>query len=267
MNVSEIMTSDPVTVPPECDLHRAVMLMDEQQMRHLPVVEKKQLVGVLSERDVLEATGWEPHRYFDQATKSMKTARDFMGVQVDTVPPDEEITRAAELLSKHRIGCLPVVQDGRVVGTLTETDLMQAFVLRCGDSTDDSDLDPPLWERMSRDVVATAPETQLAEALGTLRSERLRHLPVIHDGWFVGMLSDRDLRLRAGRGELESRRVDEIMSTELITLGPGNRLSEAAGRMLKHRFSSICVLEEGRLIGLVTSTDVLEHCQSIDWGQ
>lgn len=107
----------------------------------------------------------------------------------------------------------------------------------------------------------------MAEALMIIG--RLRHVPILDDdGQVVGLISNRDifrsvLAFAIGYGEtgrrklLRTIRIKEIMSAPVITVGPEATLAEAAGLMLQHRVGCLPVLQEGKLRGIVTGTDIL----------
>lgn len=128
MNVRNAMTQEPVTVTPDTSLRSAKDLMRTKGIHHLPVVdETRRLVGILTDRDVKHAVflpvlaehmGWDQRRY-----KSLRV-REVMTWSAVTTAPDMPLTQAAAIMFQRRIGSLPVVEDGRVVGILTETDVM-----------------------------------------------------------------------------------------------------------------------------------------------
>lgn len=90
--------------------------------KHLPVVDDGKLVGIITDRDI------KAHSHGLRATK----VANVMRTQLATLGPDATIEEAARLMLAKKIGCLPVVQDGRLVGILTRTDLLKALLdLRC----------------------------------------------------------------------------------------------------------------------------------------
>lgn len=124
------MTRGVVTASPETSLADALALLQERRIRHLPVVEGGVLVGVVSDRDLrsqVPAPGviGEAER---QALLRGKRLGEVMGRDVVVVDPDTPVEEAARLLAHHRIGCLPVVAGAEVVGILTASDLVRAFV-------------------------------------------------------------------------------------------------------------------------------------------
>ncbi len=118
------MTRRPITVPPDATLRQASDLMTKNDVHHLPVVRSRELVGIITERDILSLTarGSESGIDLDQHVS------DFMTSTVITISPDTTLERAARLLRKHHIAGLPVLRGNRLVGMLTESDLLGAFV-------------------------------------------------------------------------------------------------------------------------------------------
>ena len=112
-----------------------------------------------------------------------------MTTGVYTLSPDASVTAAAELLKKHDIGALPVVDaSGNARGMITDRDI----VLRCAAEGESPD-GVKVREIMSRGIVGISPEADLAEAADLMAKKRLRRLPVLSDGQVVGMLSLCDL--------------------------------------------------------------------------
>ena len=144
--VRDVMATDLVTVRPHETGLRAYRLMRDHRFRHLPVVEDGRLVGILSDRDlrpVLLSPGLARAR-----------VRELMSEDLTIVGPDAPIEEAASLLVVKKIGCLPVVAHGRLVGIVTETDLLAVLVELLGLLTQSTRLDvgvaggPDAYERI-----------------------------------------------------------------------------------------------------------------------
>jgi acetoin utilization protein AcuB len=122
------MTADVYTASPDTTLADALSLTRAHRIRHLPVLDGDRLVGVVTDRDLRLAMPpiWADER--DELREALKTRRvsEVMIRNIITVPPDTPVEHAAKLLYTHRIGCLPVLDDDRLVGILTETDLLRA---------------------------------------------------------------------------------------------------------------------------------------------
>ena len=125
--VSDIMTSDVLTVEEDDNLLNMLRAMHTLRFRHTPVTDEGRLVGLLTERDVLafSASTLLPNRaQSDQLLGERFHIRDVMKRDVKAVAPATSIKEAVSLMLQERIGCLPVVDaDNRVVGIVTSTDL------------------------------------------------------------------------------------------------------------------------------------------------
>jgi predicted transcriptional regulator len=126
--VREIMMGSPVTLRPEDTLDLANDVISLGRIRHIPVLADGRLVGLLSERDLIGAAA---NQIFGLKQKSksalLKTVliKDIMKKKVVTVTPDTTIKDAAHLMASKKIGCVPVVTDGALVGLLTTTDVLR----------------------------------------------------------------------------------------------------------------------------------------------
>jgi acetoin utilization protein AcuB len=107
-------------------------------------------------------------------------------------------------------------------------------------------------ERMTPPPATITGETSVKEALGIIQKHKLRHLPVLDErGRLVGIVSEKDL-LRADA----DIRVEKVMTHEVITVTEYTALEEAARIMADHRISSLPVMRDGKLVGIITETDL-----------
>ncbi len=131
MRVREWMQPLPETATPDMPVPEASRLMRRGGFRHLPVTDGVRLVGIISDRDLpmphpdVAATG-----SVEAADQSMArlAVRDLMTSDVVTVEPDRPVEDAARVMLDLRVGSLPVVEGGRLIGIITETDLLRAWV-------------------------------------------------------------------------------------------------------------------------------------------
>jgi acetoin utilization protein AcuB len=136
MNVAKRMKRNPVFVDEADSMKKAMDLLKEHEIRHLPVLKDgERLVGILSERDIKQASPSpataleirEIYYLLDKVkVKQIMTRRPY------TVSSSAPIEEAALILREKKIGCLPVVDDGKLVGILTETDIIDSFVESMG---------------------------------------------------------------------------------------------------------------------------------------
>ncbi len=128
--VRDIMPEKMVTVSAGDTLSTVEDIMTLGRVRHMPVVQGGSLVGVVSERDLLRASlstlssfGSDQRRAFLQAVEIARV----MSTPPITIEPDETVEAAARIMAEEKIGCLPVVQGQRLLGLITETDVLRYF--------------------------------------------------------------------------------------------------------------------------------------------
>jgi acetoin utilization protein AcuB len=129
MLVRDWMQQEVVTLRESDSLARAIELLARRGIRHLPVVREDRLVGLVSDRDLRSATPSSLSEPADRRAEAPSTTSvtRIMVREVVTVPPEAALEEAARLLTLRRIGCLPVVEGERLVGIITETDLLRAL--------------------------------------------------------------------------------------------------------------------------------------------
>jgi acetoin utilization protein AcuB len=131
MLVGERMSKPVVTIPPDLPISDALNLMKKERIRRVPVVRDGKLAGIVSDKDLLNASPspvttlsiWEMNYLLSKVTVSEVMAKNVM-----TVTEDTPIEQAARIMADNKIGGLPVMRDGHVVGIITETDLFKVFL-------------------------------------------------------------------------------------------------------------------------------------------
>ena len=130
MKIAEVMTRSLVTLTPEQTLRDAVELLRSKHIRHLPVVEGSQLIGIVTDRDVKRATpsllsGVDRDEY-DRVLDETKIAQ-IMTREPMTVTPETGLKAAVKVFIDRKVGALPVFSGSQLVGIITEIDLLRVF--------------------------------------------------------------------------------------------------------------------------------------------
>jgi len=129
--VRDRMTSDVLTVEAGEPIRRAWETMEERKLRRFPVVDSGRLVGIITDRDMRNATAssvvLRERKYHDYLLDNVKV-ESIMTPDPTTVSPGDDLAVAAEKVLELKVGGLPVVEGGRLVGIITETDLIEALV-------------------------------------------------------------------------------------------------------------------------------------------
>ena len=129
--VQLIMSPNPVTVTPRNAIRTAINLMREGGYRRLPVVDRGRLVGIITDRDLRRAAN-SPfvvrEQWYDNFILDHIEVGSCMTPNPLTIEPTASIVEAARLMRNHKIGGLPVVAEGQLVGIITETDLLDFLI-------------------------------------------------------------------------------------------------------------------------------------------
>ncbi|MGE5255563.1 MAG: CBS domain-containing protein [Hyphomicrobiales bacterium] len=134
MKIRDLMIPDPIAITASASISDAIELMKANHIRHLPVVSRgRKLEGLVTLADLKQ--GLIPSMLGDVDLK------DLMITDPITVAPEDDIETAAQIIYKHKIGGLPVTKNGRLVGIITETDMLRAFIDMMGILSSTSRLD------------------------------------------------------------------------------------------------------------------------------
>lgn len=271
MKVRDILSGQAVvSVQDDDSLGLATQIMLWGGVHHLPVMDSsKRLVGLLEERDILAC------RAREGTAADRRLVRSAMSAAPATVTPDEDVAAAAQRMLGRGASCLLVLSSGHIVGVLTTTDLLRYEAE--SETAPEPGAEPAptasassVADIMQTHVITAAADDYLMDALARMAERNIRHLPVVSgDRRVVGILSDRDIRTTIGdpgravqveqsRVRLQSLRVADAMSRNVLTVTAQAPLSEAAARFLDHRIGALPVVDgEDQLVGIVSYLDLL----------
>lgn len=135
MRVTDLMQTKVLTVEEDDLIDRVFFLLHYEKIRHLPVVNRKgEIVGIVSDRDLYKAMGPKENSNVIES-RGDHTAlhvvshkvRHIMHRHIYSIGPNDKVSEAAAILVKHRIGALPVLKNGKLIGIITTTDLLRAL--------------------------------------------------------------------------------------------------------------------------------------------
>ncbi|MBS3971058.1 MAG: CBS domain-containing protein [Clostridia bacterium] len=134
MLVKEIMTQNVITISPSTNIFEALTLISQHRIRHLPIIHDDKLVGIVSDRDLRDV---KPSTLESENMDFLKAIKveQIMKTNVITAHPLDSVDEAAALLYRNRIGSLPVINGGKIVGIVTHSDLIRALVELMGVDT------------------------------------------------------------------------------------------------------------------------------------
>lgn len=274
--VRSVMSCRVETASMDEDLEVALQRMLWSGIRHLPVLRSNgELGGVLSHRDVLERMSLVTDALSLGHTSARELVGHAMRVPAQTIGPEETVGAAARKMADRKLGCLPVVEGGRIVGIVTTTDLLAE--LGMSEALREITASPDVASVMTRDPESAQAGDSLSEAIAKMSMKGIRHLPVVDEELrVIGILSDRDIRSAFGhpRHHLADPRaaklvVGQIMAPAPFLLHPDEPILRAVGRFLDERVGALPVVDpDGRLVGIVSYLDVLRFLRGARvWGE
>jgi CBS domain-containing protein len=260
------MSSPVVTVTPETRLAEARKLIEEKQIRALPVLKNGKLVGIITKRGLLrfDISTLENDFWKQELDLLDETVGEIMTVKPFTLSPGTFIPKAARIMLENKITALPVVDNGDLIGILTNSDLLR-FIL---------EEYPGLKKKiqvknyMTEEVVTIDPETSLLESHRLMGTKRIRSLPVVENDALVGLITRTDLmssdpiRLASQSNQeipikILTQPVKKIMAKEVITISPEAEITTAAQLMIDHKIHALVVLNyEKKMVGIITESDL-----------
>jgi CBS domain-containing protein len=268
----EIMTitkTSVVSMAITTPVYDGIQLMVEQGFRRIPVVDPgtKRLRGIVTAYDLIDYLGGGEKFQIIQREHAgnffkaiNEPVRHIMSSNVISVLSSTKINDAIDLMVKRNVGCLPIVdKESRLRGIVTERDIIMIFKGIVSGTK--------VSELMSKKVVVATPETSILEAERLLVKNGFRRLPVVSEGKVVSVVTVTDILRFFGSGKvfqrLRSGAIDQVLQTPAIETATGDVVmvernvdaGEAAKIMLEKGVGTMPVLENEKLVGMITERD------------
>jgi CBS domain-containing protein len=250
-------------------VYDVVHIMAENGFRRIPVVDPNtnRLQGIVTSTDMVNYLGGgAKFQIIQQEFKGSfyKAINSPIKAILSPNPPSirtaATISDAVRLMTAHRVGGLPVVDNAdRVLAIVTERDLLSFFKDRKSELT--------VADLMASPVVTMNPATTILEAERAMIEKSFRRLPIVSEGALVGIVTAMDIVRFFGSGEvfqhLRSGNIHQVLQTpalkigtqKLVTIGSGDRLNEATRIMHMKNIGALLVLDQERLVGIITERD------------
>lgn len=271
MHVKDIMTSKVVVADKDQNLNDALKLMKKHKVSRLPVINtnnnhKRELVGIITEKDIALRLG--SSRYGNMAPSHFYIST-VMTPDPITLESTENIGNAAEIMIDNKIGGMPVVDDGKIMGIVTKTD----FVKTCQGIPYNK---TSVKDRMQTNVMTVSPEDRLVHARRIIIDEDIGRLPVMSGGELEGILTAKDIASsmisfrkvvpdKYQSARIRNLLVEDIMTQNVRTINEGSTISEASSCMIDEDFSGIPVIDDtGKITGMITKTDLMNFIVELE---
>ncbi len=244
----------PITTEPSSVILEAAAIMTKHNFGALPVMNGDELVGILSERDFV----YKSPKLMKEKELYSTTVSKIMSKGVISVRPDATLREANKILVENKIRKLPVVSDGKLVGILTQSDLVRVFAL--GDSLLlDMDNTPKTEDIQSSPVYTVTQETKVKDAVKVMTRKKFGSLPVVHGKKPIGMFTERDFvrALVRAPGNMDGVKIKDVCAQNIVTVPGLFSIFEANQIMIRNGFRRLPVMNlSGKMTGIITQSDL-----------
>ncbi|MEE1337084.1 CBS domain-containing protein [Methanobrevibacter sp.] len=266
MQIKNLMSEDIITIDKDQNLSDALKLLRKHNVSRLPVTNNKELVGIISERDIAAKLGSSK---YESMPASRLHISSVMVKDVFTVPETMQLDEVAKLMLDNGIGSVPVIDDdGKMVGIVSKADFVTLAVGIAFDKI-------TVKEIMTKDLTVVSPTERLVHARRLMIEDHVGRLPVVEDGELVGMLTSKDL-MRAfidfrkkvpekyQKSQIKEVLVEYIMSSNPTVTSKDATISEVAKIMMETGYNGLPVVEGNDVVGIITQTDILRLIEKLE---
>ena len=274
LELSEFITN-PITVSPNTSLLKTREILLQKKVKRVIVTDKNHPIGVITEKDIAK-------KIYDLGTKSMKTvkAKDFKLKKLYTLNKENSVKECAKLMKKHRISLAIILnKDKTLAGIVTKTNLATAFLTKGTDSITVSKV-------MKTNVITASPSDPILFVESLLLKYGISRIIIKRNQKPIGVITFRDFvpakipqwiaesadpkevqeyKFKKGLTETHANQMNylfpfhatDIMSTNPITVNKDDEVKIAISKMVKYNISGIPVLNNSRLVGIITKSDII----------
>ena len=265
MQIKNLMSEDLITIDKDQNLSDALKLLRKHNVSRLPVTNNKELVGIISERDIANKLGSSK---YESMPASRLHISSVMVKDVFTVPETMQLGDVAKLMLDESIGSVPVMCEDKMVGIVSKADFVTLAVGIAFDKI-------TVKEIMSKDLIVVSPSERLVHARRLMIESHVGRLPVVEDDGLVGMITSKDL-MRAfidfrknvpekyQKSQIKEVLVEDIMSSNPQYVSKEMSITEVSNIMIETGYNGLPVVEEGKVIGIITQTDILRLIQKLE---
>ena len=266
MQIKNLMSEDIITIDKDQNLSDALKLLRKHNVSRLPVTNNKELVGIISERDIASKLGSSK---YESMPASRLHISSVMVKDVFTVPETMQLDEVAKLMLENGIGSVPVMDvDENMVGIVSKADFVTLAVGIAFDKI-------AVKEIMTKDLTVVSPTERLVHARRLMMEDHVGRLPVVEDEKLVGMLTSKDL-MRAfidfrknvpekyQKSQIKEVLVEDIMSSNPCYVSKEMSITEVSKIMMETGYNGLPVVEEGKVIGIITQTDILRLIEKLE---
>ncbi|MHC4417753.1 MAG: sigma 54-interacting transcriptional regulator, partial [Planctomycetota bacterium] len=244
LEIADVMSRDVINISPDDTVVYAARVMSESKISCIVVLDGDDLAGIVTERDFLEKVGGGEKDF------AKRKVAEIMSSPVASVPPSLAVFEASKLMGEKGIKRLVVVEEGSVVGIVTQTDLIRASASY------------GMWrdvtEIISGDVATVEKGASVAEAAEVMTRRKISCIVVMEADEVAGVLTERDVLKRVIGMEKDPAAVKtkEAMSSPAMSVAPDSSILSASWIMERMDIRRLVVIDDNQLRGIITQTDI-----------
>ncbi|MFC1795345.1 CBS domain-containing protein [Planctomycetota bacterium] len=244
LNVGDVMSDKVATICPDEIVISAAKIMSDNKISCLVVMDSGNVEGIVTETDVLRRVGKQSKDFY-----RTKLGR-IMSSPVESVTSDISVLEASKIMGAKQIKRLPIVDEGKLIGIVTQTDLVRALTSY------------GLWrdvsEIMSKNIAGIQMQASVAEAAGIMISRKISCIMVMDGDNVAGVLTEKDMlgRVVALQRDPANTRMEEVMSSPVTSIPSNFSVFSASKLMEEMNVRRLVVMKDKRLCGVLTQTDI-----------
>ncbi|MFA5102460.1 MAG: CBS domain-containing protein [Candidatus Thermoplasmatota archaeon] len=255
MKVKDIMTTKIITVDKDDSLKLVLDLMKKHDITKIPVTEEKKFFGLVTDNVIAYKLGSIRKRGI---TASRLHASSVTEKKVTVISPEEEVKDILKSVGEPGPTMLPVVEKGKLIGVVTKADLLPLVKSK-----------NQLHSIMQKKVYTVGLDDRIIHARRIMITNNVARLPVLEEKKVVGIISDIEIALAFAslkksfslgkqKHHLTELLVKDVMTSPVVWSNPSMSIYDAAQLMLQQNIGALPLLENDKIVGMVTRTDLLK---------
>ncbi len=242
--ISDVMVKDVATMSVNETVFSAAQNMFEKRVSCIIVLDGDKVAGILTETDFLKRIAAKKREFANVEIAGLMTS------PVISISSDTSVLQAGAIAEENHVKKLPVIDNGKLVGIITQTDLVRVLTYY------------GMWrdieEIMTPDVVTIQAGATVVEAAEAMTNNNISCIVVLNDKEVTGVLTERDVlkRVVAAQKDPDTTKINEVMSSPVKTVPPDYSVFSASRLIENVNIRRLVVIEGNILRGIVTQTDI-----------
>jgi len=255
MKIRDVMTKEIISVDKDVDLSHVLNLMKKHEITKIPVVSNKKLIGVITDNIIAYKLGSKRKRGIPASRLHASSVTE---KNIEIFSPDTEIKTVLRKVGEPGPTMLFILENDKLSGVVTKADLLPLVKS-----------DKKIKDLMQKKLHVVSPDDRVIHARRIMIDENVARLPVLYLGKLVGIISDTEITFALAdlkksfsigkqKHQLDELLIKDVMKSPVIWTEPNMTAKQAAKIMLKNNIGALPILQDDKLIGIVTRTDLLK---------